>query len=94
MTKLSIKTRVILVLLAVPSISLYMHSQQIQQKQTQVELRQIAHFTFTVPVDLINLHPDIVEGKVEIRVKDARASQGNRFDSFIREKIPDRERQF
>jgi hypothetical protein len=74
MTKLSIKTRVILVLLAVPSISLYMHSQQIQQKQTQVELRQIAHFTFTVPVDLINLHPDIVEGKVEIRVKDARAT--------------------
>ena len=73
MTKLSRKTRVILVLLAVPSIFLYLHSQQIKQTQTQVELKQIAHFTFTVPVELINLHPDIVEGKVEIKIKDARA---------------------
>jgi hypothetical protein len=74
MTKLSRKTRVILVLLTVLSISLYMHSQQIKQKQTQVELRKIAHFTFTVPVELINLHPDIVEGKVMIWVRDARAT--------------------
>lgn len=74
MTKLSRKTRVILVLLTVLSISLYMYSQQIKQKETQVELRKIAHFTFTVPVELINLHPDIVEGKVLIRVTDARAS--------------------
>jgi hypothetical protein len=74
MTKLSRKTRVILVLLAVPLIFLYSHSQQIKQKETQVEPRQIAHFTFTVPIELINLHPDIVEGKVIIEVKDARAS--------------------
>ena len=73
MTKLSRKTRVVLVLLGVPSIFLYTHSQQIKQTQTQVELRQIAHFTFTVPVELINLHPDIVEGKVKIEFMDARA---------------------
>lgn len=73
MTKLSKKTRVVLVLLAVLSIVLYTHSQQIKQTQTQVELRQIAHFTFTVPVELINLHPDIVEGKVKIEFMDARA---------------------
>lgn len=74
MTKLSIKTRVILVLLAVSLIFIYGHSQQIKQKQTQIELRQIAQFTFTVPVELINLHPDIVEGKVKVEVKDARAT--------------------
>ncbi len=62
-----------MVLLAVPSIFLYTHSQQIKQKQPQVELRQIAHFTFTVPVELINLHPEIVEGKVKIEIMDARA---------------------
>jgi len=73
MTKLSRKTRVVLVLLAVPSILLYTHSQQIQKTQTQVELRQIAHFTFTVPIELINLHPDIVEGKVKIEFMDRRA---------------------
>ena len=73
MTKLSRKTRVVLVLLAVPSILLYTHSQQIQKTQTQVELRRIAHFTFTVPVELINLHPDIVEGKVKIEFMDRRA---------------------
>ncbi len=73
MTKLSRKTRVVLVLLAVASIVLYAHSQQIKQTQTQVELRQIAHFTFTVPVELINLHPDIVEGKVKIEFMDRRA---------------------
>ncbi len=73
MTKLTRKTRVVLVLLAVPSIFLYTHSQQIKQKKTQVELRQIAHFTFTVPVELINLHPEIVEGKVKIEIMDARA---------------------
>jgi hypothetical protein len=60
MTKLFRKTRVILVLLAVSSIFLYSHPQQIKKEQTQVELRQIAHFRFTVPVELINLHPDIV----------------------------------
>ena len=74
MTKLSRKTRVVLVLLAVPSILLYTHSQQIKQTQTQVELKQIAHFTFMVPVELINLHPDIVEGKVEIKIQTARAT--------------------
>ncbi len=73
MTKLSRKTRVVLVLLAVASIVLYAHSQQIKQTQTQVELRQIAPFTFTVPVELINLHPDIVEGKVKIEFMDRRA---------------------
>lgn len=73
MTKLSGITRVVLVLLAVPSIFLYTHSQQIKQTQTQVELRQIAPFTFTVPVELINLHPEIVEGKVKIEIMDARA---------------------
>ena len=73
MTKLSRKTRVILALLAVASISLYTYSQQIKKEQTQVELRKIAHFRFTVPVELINLHPDIVEGKVEIRMEDRRA---------------------
>jgi hypothetical protein len=65
---------VILVLLAVPLIFLYAHSQQIKKEQPQVEMRQIAHFTFTVPVELINLHPDIVEGKVIIWVRDARAT--------------------
>jgi hypothetical protein len=74
MTKLSRKTRVILVLLVVASISLYTYSQQIKQKQTQVEPRKIAHFTFKVPIELINLHPDIVEGKVLIRVRDPRAT--------------------
>jgi hypothetical protein len=74
MTKFFRKTRVILVLLAVSSIFLYSHPQQIKKEQTQVELRQIAHFRFTVPVELINLHPDIVEGKVKIEVKDARAT--------------------
>ena len=74
MTKLSVKTRVILVLLAVSLIFLYAHSQQIKKTQPQVELRQIAHFRFTVPVELINLHPDIVEGKVEIRMEDRRAT--------------------
>ena len=69
MTKLSRKTMVVLVLLAVPSIFLYSHSQQIKQTQPQVELKQVAHFTFMVPVELINLHPDIVEGKVRITVK-------------------------
>ena len=73
MTKLSRKTRVVLVLLAVLSIALYTHSQQIKKTQTQVELRQIAHFTFSVPVELINLHPEIVEGKVKIEIMDARA---------------------
>ncbi len=73
MTKLSRKTRVVLVLLAVPSILLYTHSQQIQKTQTQVELRQIAHFTFTVPIELINLHPDIVEGMMRIEFLDRRA---------------------
>ncbi len=74
MTKLSVKTRVILVLLAVPFIFLNTHSQQIKKEQAQVEPRKVAHFTFTVPVELINLHPDIVEGKVVIMVKDARAT--------------------
>ena len=70
MTKLFRKTRAILVLIAVSSIFLSAYSQQIKKQQTQVELRQIAHFRFTVPVELINLHPDIVEGKVIIEVKD------------------------
>jgi hypothetical protein len=74
MTKLLRKTRVILVLLVVPSIFLFAHSQQVKKTQAQVELRQIAHFTFKVPIELINLHPDIVEGKVLIRIKDARAT--------------------
>ena len=74
MTKLSRKTMVVLMLLAVPSIFLYSHSQQIKQTLPQIELKQVAHFTFMVPVELINLHPDIVEGKVLIRIQTARAT--------------------
>jgi hypothetical protein len=69
MTKLFRKTRLIFVLFAVLLIFLYTHSQQIKQRDPQVELRQIANFTFTVPVELMNLHPDIIEGMVLINVK-------------------------